>query len=355
MIGWAASRRHPGGREHRVRAVRRLAQRVRAGGPVEVGEAQPQHDRAAHPVGRPQPAGHPVDQRRPAPRPPPRACATAGPAPAASRSSAAAGRAPRAAGRGCAPARAGAARRRGRAATPARPRAARPPRRRCGAPRRAASPAVTVADAPQPLDRQRVQELQLPSGGTTSSPSGLATPLATLARNFVRATPTRDRQPDLARAPARRSRAAISVGRAGDLAGRPRRGTPRRWRAPRPAGWCPRRSRTPPCSPRRRPDMRRRHDDGLRAQPPRLPRRPSRCAPRAPSPRSWRPAPRPARRSPAGRAARVIALLDRRVERVQVGVEDRLLSARTHVRSGVGWLARAKFRYVRSCLGDAEQ
>ncbi len=46
------------------------------------------------------------------------------------------------------------------------------------------------ADAPQPLDRQRVQERQLALGGTSSSPSGLATPLATLARNFVRAMPT---------------------------------------------------------------------------------------------------------------------------------------------------------------------
>ena len=37
-----------------------------------------------------------------------------------------------------------------------------------------------------------------PSGGTTSSPSGFATALATFARNFVRGHADRDRQADLA-------------------------------------------------------------------------------------------------------------------------------------------------------------
>ena len=36
-----------------------------------------------------------------------------------------------------------------------------------------------------------------PSGGTLSNPFGFATALATLARNFVRAMPDRDREPDL--------------------------------------------------------------------------------------------------------------------------------------------------------------
>ena len=48
-------------------------------------------------------------------------------------------------------------------------------------------------------------------GGTTSRPSGLATPLATLARNFVRATPTVMGRPTCSRT-SRRSRTAISVG-----------------------------------------------------------------------------------------------------------------------------------------------
>ena len=49
------------------------------------------------------------------------------------------------------------------------------------------------------------------SGSTTSSPSGFATPEATLARNFVRATPTVIGSPTSARTRAR-SRAAISAG-----------------------------------------------------------------------------------------------------------------------------------------------
>ncbi len=54
-----------------------------------------------------------------------------------------------------------------------------------------------------------------PSTGTTSRPSGFATPLATFARNFVRATPTVTGRPTRSRT-SRRSRTAISVGRARD-------------------------------------------------------------------------------------------------------------------------------------------
>jgi hypothetical protein len=50
-----------------------------------------------------------------------------------------------------------------------------------------------------------------PCGGTTSSPSGFATPLATLARNLVRATPTVTGRPTFSRT-SRRSRTAISSG-----------------------------------------------------------------------------------------------------------------------------------------------
>ena len=49
------------------------------------------------------------------------------------------------------------------------------------------------------------------AGSTSSSPSGLATPDATLARNFVRATPTVIGSPTSSRTRAR-SRAAISTG-----------------------------------------------------------------------------------------------------------------------------------------------
>ena len=49
------------------------------------------------------------------------------------------------------------------------------------------------------------------SGGTTSRPSGLATPLATLARNLVLATPTVIGRPTRSRT-SRRRRMAISTG-----------------------------------------------------------------------------------------------------------------------------------------------
>ena len=50
-----------------------------------------------------------------------------------------------------------------------------------------------------------------PSGGTTSRPSGFATPLATLARNFVLATPIVIGRPTRS-STVRRSRTAISTG-----------------------------------------------------------------------------------------------------------------------------------------------
>ncbi len=59
-----------------------------------------------------------------------------------------------------------------------------------------------------------------PPGGTTSSPSGLATALATFARNLVRATPTVIGRPTCSRT-WRRSRTAIS-GAAPAIRRRPR-------------------------------------------------------------------------------------------------------------------------------------
>ncbi len=76
------------------------------------------------------------------------------------------------------------------AATPARPRPAGRPGPRSRSPARAASSTVT---GPTPHSRSTgsgCRNSSSPSGGTTSRPSGLATPLATLARNLVRAMPT---------------------------------------------------------------------------------------------------------------------------------------------------------------------
>ena len=195
--------------------------------------------------------------------------------------------------------------------------------------------AVTAADAPHPLHRQRVQERQLASGATTSRPSGLATPLATLARNFVRATPTVIGSPTSARIAAR-SRAAIW------------RGVPAKCSIPphvqeRLVDRQPFDGRRNSSNTRRRPCwLRSRPTSGARRRPPAGtaggPRgRPWPCARRRRGPRSW-PKARPLlRRSPGARAGGVVALLDRGVERVQVGVEDaRRRSHRTYVRIPAG-------------------
>ena len=141
-----------------------------------------------------------------------------------------------------------------------------------------------------------------PSSGTTSRPSGLASALATLARNFVRAMPDADRQPDpLADRPSQPDR---------DLDGRcrrsapcrARRGTPRRSTAPRRAASCRRTPRRDPCSPACTPPFaagRRSPRDRAGAPP----GRPSPSGHRRPSPRSSPRARHRRRRSPGGRAA----------------------------------------------------
>ena len=185
------------------------------------------------------------------------------------------------------------------------------------------------ADAPQPLDRQRMQERELGAGGTTSRPSGFATALATLARNLVGATPTVIGSPTSSStraAAARRSRAASRR----SAACRGRRGTPRRSTAPRPAASCRGRRRTPPCSPPSTPPSAADHDR-VRAQPPRPPpahRRPHPARLRLVAGRQHHAAADDHR--PAAQP-RIVALLDRRVERVEVGVQDGGLSSHEHM------------------------
>ena len=147
------------------------------------------------------------------------------------------------------------------------------------------------ADTPQPFDRQRVQEPSSPSGSTTSRPSGLPTPLATFARNFVRATPTVIGRPTSLGDPLTEPLGDHTRACRPAATGRRRRGTPRRSTSVRRSGWCRRRSRTPPCSPRRthRSAAGRRSGSGTAGGP----RRPaSPCAPRSASPRSSPRAPR---------------------------------------------------------------
>ena len=165
-------------------------------------------------------------------------------------------------------------------------------------------------------------------GGTTRSPSGFATALATLARNFVRATPTVIGRPTRSRT-SRRSLAAISTGLPASRF--------------HPAGVEERLVDREPLDERRRvledaedglARLRvrlhaRRHDDRVRAEPAGA-GRPSPCEP-APWPRSSRRARRPADDDRPAAQARVVALLDRGEERVQVGVEDGGLAVHEHM------------------------
>ena len=168
-------------------------------------------------------------------------------------------------------------------------------------------------------------------GGTTRRPSGLATALATLARNFVRATPTVTGRPISSRARRREPDGDLRR-RAGDPlhAADVEEGLVDRQPLHERAS-CPRRARRAPCSPRctrpcaagpRPPRGRAGAPDG----------RPSPCGRRAPSPRSWRPARRRRRRSPAARAGpdRHAARPTRRTSRHRRGGSSRPLP-RTYV------------------------
>ena len=176
-------------------------------------------------------------------------------------------------------------------------------------------------DAPQRSTGSGCRNSSSPSGGTSSRPSGFATSLATLARNFVRATPTVIGSPTCSQH--RRAQPA------GDLDRRARD-------AAQPADVEEGLVDREPLDERRRVLEHREHrlarvevrvdprrdDHGVRAQPPRLP--PAHRAAHAERlglvARGEDDAAADDHRAAAQR--RVVALLDGRVERVEVGVED---------------------------------
>ena len=337
--------------EDRPRVRGRARQRVRARRPREVVEAQPQHDRAPDPAGGAHPPRDPVDERRPA-----TASISAGDRRRAAERAlradraAAGGRPAPAAGRGCGRARAGGGPTPARASTTSAPSASA----RDLADGRDAR--ARAACRPSPARRPTAARpaagagtSSSPSGGTTSRPSGLATPLATLARNLVRATPTVIGRPTSL---AHRRAAAAPRSRSGVPGDPPqpaaRRGTPRRSRGPRRAASCRRTPRTPPCSPRCRPTSAAATTIACGHS-----RRACRAAHRGADAERLRLVaggehdPAADDHRPAAQA-RVVALLDRRVERVEVGVQDRRLAAtRTYVRIAVGVAA------TRSCENRA--
>ena len=276
----------------------------RAGGPGEVVEAQPQREGPPDPLAAAQPPGDPVDQageQRVELRRGPCGCPAR---PIAHCEPIELRRRPTSTGRGS---------RRLASAHRCRPGglADRGGQLELLAPRELADGADPVgvqlgggdrADAPEPLDRQRVQELLLAVGRHQEQPVGLADGAGHLGEVLGAGDADRDRQPDLVAHPlgAARRRSSRAPRPAG--AARRRRGTPRRSRCPRPAAWCRRRSRRPRGWPRRTPRTAaaRPARPGTAAAPA---ARPSPSARRTPWPRSSRRAPRRRRRSPGARAA----------------------------------------------------
>ena len=322
ISGHRASRRSARGGEDRLRARRRARQRVRARGAGEVVEAQPEDDRAARRAAGSQPPRDAVDEADEGRVDLVAASSGAGRARAASRSNAARRPTAPVAGRGCAPARAADVPTHGRASRRARARRARatwPTRedargRGASAPssRRRPTAAPPAADAGTPSSS---------SGGTTSRPSGFATPLATFARNFVRATPTVIGRPTslahLAGAAAPRSRRRAR--RCGEPADVEERLVDGEALDERRRVVEHREDRLARLGVRRHP---RRDDDRVRAQAARLAaahRRAHAVRLRLVARGEHDPAAdddRPAAQS------RIVALLDRREECIEVGVED---------------------------------
>ena len=265
------------------------------------------------------------------------ATAAAGRARAASRSSAGAGRPAPAADRGCGRARGGAGRTPGPSIATSAASGSRATSPTVVMPRSCSFAAVTAPDAPQPLDRERMEEGELPVGRHDEQAVGLGDPARHLGEELRPRHADRDRQADLFEdVPAQPHR---DLGRAcrRPAAARRRRGTPRRSTAPRPSGVVSLEDlERRPCSPRCTPPSaaRRRSRAGTAAAPA---HRPSPCGRRTPSPRSSRRA-RPRRPTITGRPRKpgVVTLLDGRVEGVEVGVQDRrCVRTRTHVRTRV--------------------
>ena len=285
--------------QNRLRLHGRPHQRLRSGRPRKVVEPHPQHHRAPGPPGRPHPPRHPIDQPgehrvnfiERVPTAPDRSLRPdrTPPSPHLDRTRVVVVRE--------------------RMQMTARRNAEDRHKRRLAQPRdltdrrmlRSCSlPAVTGPTPHSSCTGSGCRNSSSRSGATTSNPSGFATRLATLARNFVRATPTVIGNPTR-RSTSLRSPAAISTGFPESGAAPRHQGTPRRSKCPRPAASCHGTPRRPPCSPpNRRTSAARQHRVGAQ-QPRRAP--PIAVRTPGPSPRNSPRAPRHRRRSPDAPAA----------------------------------------------------
>jgi hypothetical protein len=329
---------------------------VRPGGPGEVGEAQAQHHGAAEPVAAAQPAGQPVDRAgedgvellgRPGPAAEGLLGADRAAPPAGVHRSRVAVVGERVQVAPAGPAEQRDQQRfaqRGDLADRADPHAVQGG---CGDP----------ADPPEPLDGQRVQEGQLALRRDQQQPVGLGDPAGHLGQELGARDAHRDGQPDLLE--------HVAAQRRGDVVRGP--GDP-----PQPAHVEERLVDRDALDQRRRgaEDLEhrlarirvgahpRRHDDRLRAELARLP-----SAHRGAHAAGLRLVGRREDHAPAdddrpAAQAHVVALLDRRVESVQVGVQDRGAARHEHmfasraavVRCGAPNGAPRRRRHALTCM-----
>ena len=241
--------------------------------PREVAEAKPQDDGSPDSPGRPHPARDAVDERH-------------------ERGVERLGRGRRAAERALRPDRAAAPARphpprvvvpRQRVELPARRAAEQSDQRLLAERRRRPRPSSSLTrvqlagrrrpDAPEPLDRERMEKVELAVGLDDEQPVGLRDAARDLRQELRPRDPDRDRQADALAHVAPQPRRDLARRPGEPLASRARRETPRRSRAPRRAATRRRRPRTSPCSPpstrasaaarRSRPGQRRRASPAL--------------------------------------------------------------------------------------------
>ena len=159
-------------------------------------------------------------------------------------------------------------------------------------------------DAPEPLHRQRVQELELVVGRDDEQTVGLGHATGHLGQELGPRHPDGDRQPDALEDVAPQPRRDLRSGRPRAAAGRPRPERPRRSTGPRREGSCASKTSKTALLACAYAAMRGGTTDGRRAEATGLRADPSPCGPRRPWLRSSQRGQLPSRRSPGDPADR---------------------------------------------------